>query len=126
MALVTIPNRDKKLIIWNFMEELWENYQNAIENKLETQFKFIDFYNVGLLTRYLEEEGVEASSDKVVVDTLKEYAKKTGYIDIKDNTVRLTKKGLEECHKPKHAWIKIYPTDHITHSVEVGSEVFEI
>ena len=81
------------------MEELWENYQNALENNLETQFKFMDFYNVGLLTRYLKEEGVE-----VVVDTLKEYAKKTGYIDIENNTVRLTKKGLDECQKPKHAW----------------------
>ena len=59
----------------------------------------MDFYNVGLLTRYLKEEGVE-----VVVDTLKEYAKKTGYIDIENNTVRLTKKGLDECQKPKHAW----------------------
>jgi hypothetical protein len=104
MALVIVSNRDKKLIIWNFMEELWENYQNAIENKLDTQFIFMDFYNVGLLTRYLKEEGVESSPDKVVEDTLKEYAKKTGYIDIKDNTVRLTKKGLDECQKPKHDW----------------------
>jgi hypothetical protein len=104
MALLIVSNRDKKLIIWNFMEELWENYQNAIENKLDTQFKFMDFYNVGLLTQYLKEEGVEASPDKVVVDTLKEYAKKTGYIDIKDNTVMLTKKGLDECQKPKHDW----------------------
>jgi hypothetical protein len=104
MALLIVSNRDKKLIIWNFMEELWENYKNAIENKLDTQFKFLDFYNIGLLTQYLKEEGVETSPDKVVVDTLKEYAKKTGYIDIKDNTVRLTKKGLDECHKPKHDW----------------------
>jgi hypothetical protein len=104
MALLIVSNRDKKLIIWNFMEELWENYQNAIEIKLDTQFKFMDFYNVGLLTLYLKEEGVEASPDKVVVDTLKEYAKKTGYIDIKDNTVMLTKKGLDECQKPKHDW----------------------
>jgi hypothetical protein len=104
MALLIVSNRDKKLIIWNFMEELWENYQNAIENKLDTQFKFMDFYNIGLLTRYLKEEGVETSPDKVVVDTLKEYAKKTGYIDIIDNTVRLTKKGLDECQKPKHDW----------------------
>jgi hypothetical protein len=104
MALLIVSNRDKKLIIWNFMEELWENYQNAIENKLDTQFKFMDFYNVGLLTRYLKEEGVETLSDKVVVDTLKEYAKKTGYIDIKHDTVRLTKKGLDECQKPKHDW----------------------
>jgi len=87
MALLIVSNRDKKLIIWNFMEELWENYQNAIENKLDTQFKFLDFYNIGLLTQYLKEEGVETSPDKVVVDTLKEYAKKTGYIDIKDSTV---------------------------------------
>ena len=86
------------------MEELWENYQNAIENKLDTQFKFMDFYNVGLLTRYLEEEGVEALPDKVVVDILKEYATKTGYIDINGNKVRLTKKGLDECKKPKHDW----------------------
>ena len=99
-----VSNRDKKLIIWNFMEELWENYQNAIENKLDTQFKFMDFYNVGLLAQYLKEEGVESSPDKVAVDTLKEYAKKTGYIDIKDNTVRLTKKGVDECQKPKHDW----------------------
>jgi len=104
MALLIVSNRDKKLIIWNFMEELWENYQNAIENKLDTQFKFMDFYNVGLLTQYLKEEGVEKSPDKIVVDTLKEYAKKTGYIDINDNTVRLTKKGLDECQKAKHDW----------------------
>ena len=104
MALLIVSNRDKKLIIWNFMEELWENYQNAVENKLDTQFKFLDFYNIGLLTQYLKEEGVETSPDKVVVNTLKEYAKKTGYIDIKDNTVKLTKKGLDECQKPKHDW----------------------
>ena len=104
MALVIVSNRDKKLIIWNFMEELWENYQNAIENKLDTQFNLMDFYNVGLLTRYLKEEGVETSPEVVVVDTLKEYAKKTGYIDIKDNTVMLTKKGLDECQKSKHDW----------------------
>lgn len=62
MALVTVSNRDQKLIIWNFMEELWENYQNAIENKLDTQFKLMDFYNVGLLIQYLKEEGVEIIS----------------------------------------------------------------
>ena len=104
MALVTISNRDKKLIIWNFMEELWENYQNALENKLDTRFKFMDFYNVGLLTRYLKEEGVETSSDEVVVNTLKEYARKTGFIEIKNNMVKLTKKGLVESQKPKHEW----------------------
>ena len=104
MFSVTVPNRDKKLIIWNFMEELWENHQNAVENKLDTQFKFMDFYNVGLLSQYLRETGVEGLPDKIVVDTLKEYANETGYIKIKGNTVELTKKGFIECEKPKHEW----------------------
>ena len=86
------------------MEELWENHQNAVENKLDTQFKFMDFYNVGLLSQYLRETGVEGLPDKIVVDTLKEYANETGYIKIKGNTVELTKKGFIECEKPKHEW----------------------
>ncbi len=104
MALVPVSNRDQKLIIWNFMEELWGNYQNALGNKLDTQFKFMDFYNVGLLSQYLRETGVDGLPDKIVVDTLKEYANETGYIKIKRNMVKLTKKGLIECQKPKHEW----------------------
>jgi hypothetical protein len=70
----------------------------------DTRFKFMDFYNFSLLTQYLKEEGVESSPDKVVVDTLKEYAKKTGYIEVKDNTAWLTKKGLDECQRANHSW----------------------
>jgi len=92
MALVTVSNRDKKMTIWNFMEVLWENYQNAIENKLNAQFKFMDFYNVGLLSQYLSETGVEGLPDKIVVDILKDYAKNSGYIKIKGNVVSLLKK----------------------------------
>jgi hypothetical protein len=44
MALLPVSNRDKKLIIWNFMEELWENNQNAVENKLDTHFKFMGIF----------------------------------------------------------------------------------
>ena len=104
MASVTAPNRDKKLIIWNFMEELCENHQNAVENKLDTEFKIMDFYNIGLLSQYLKETGVDGLPDKIVGDTLKEYANETGNIKIKGNTVELTKKGLIECQKPKHEW----------------------
>ena len=86
------------------MEDLWENHQNAVENKLDTQFKFMDFYNVGVLSQYLRETGVDGLPDKIVVDTLKEYANETGYIKIKGNTVELTKRGLIECEKPKHEW----------------------
>ncbi len=83
MALVTVSNRDRKMIIWNFMEELWENYQNAIENNLPTSFKIENFYDLGLLGEYLTEIGVRGSSDKIVLDTLKVYAKETGYIKIR-------------------------------------------
>ena len=37
-------------------------------------------------------------------DNLKEYGNETGNIEIKDNMVKLTKKGLIECQKPKHEW----------------------
>ena len=104
MFSVRAPNRDKKLIIWNFMEELWENHQNAVENKLDTQFKFMDFYNVGLLSQFLSKSGVDGSPGEIVTDTLKEYARETGYITITGNLVKFTKKGLIECQKPKHEW----------------------
>ena len=64
----------------------------------------MDFYNVGVLSQYLRETGVDGLPDKIVVDTLKEYANETGYIKIKGNTVELTKRGLIECEKPKHEW----------------------
>ena len=104
MDSVTVPNRDKKIIIWNFMEELWENHQNAIKDKLDTEFKFMNFDNVGLLSQYLKKTGVEGLPEKIVADTLKEYGNETGNIEIKDNMVMLTKKGLIECQKPKHEW----------------------
>ncbi len=49
MELVNISEDDKKTIIWSFMEELWENYVNAIENNLPTQLNFMDFFNFGVL-----------------------------------------------------------------------------
>ena len=104
MDSATVADRDKKIIIWNFMEELWENHQYAVKDKLDTEFKLMDFYNVGLLSQYLKKIGVEGFSDKIVADTLKEYGNETGNIEIKDNMVMFTKKGLIECQKPKHEW----------------------
>lgn len=43
MALVSVSEEDKKKIIWNFMEELVENYQNAIENSLPANSNYLDF-----------------------------------------------------------------------------------
>ena len=39
-----------------------------------------------------------------MADILKEYGNETGNIEIKDNRVKLTKKGLIECQKPNLEW----------------------
>lgn len=96
MALVGISERQKRVIIWNFMEELLENYQNANENKLSTVFNFTDFFNFGLLSNGFSE------NEKIAV--IIEYAKKKGYIKIKGDTVTLTNKGIREARKPIHNW----------------------
>lgn len=96
LALAKISESDKKTIIWNFMEELWENYLNALENNLPTKFNFMDFFNFGILKDGFSE------NDKISV--IKQYAKEKGYIKITDTEVSVTKKGLEEFQKDTHDW----------------------
>jgi len=78
------------------MEELAENYQNAKENNLPTSFNFANFFNFGVLSNDFSEK------DKVAV--IEQYAKNSGYIQIKGNVVTLTKKGIREMDKTKHNW----------------------
>ncbi len=76
--MVTISNRDKNMIIWNFMEELCDKDQNTSENNLPTDFKLKDFYNMYLLSKYLLRIGVsvdKSASDSLVLDTLKKLQK---------------------------------------------------
>jgi hypothetical protein len=96
LTLSKISESDKKTIIWNFMEELWENYLNALENNLPTKFNFIDFFNFGILKDGFSE------NDKISV--IKQYAKEKGYIKITGTKVSVTKKGLEEFQKDTHNW----------------------
>jgi hypothetical protein len=96
LALAKISESDKKTIIWNFMEELWENYLNALENNLPTKFNFMDFFNFGILKDGFSED------DKISV--IKQYAKEKGYIKITGTEVSVTKKGLEEFQKDTHDW----------------------
>ena len=96
LALAKISESDKKTIIWNFMEELWENYLNALENNLPTKLNFMDFFNFGILKDGFSE------NDKISV--IKQYAKEKGYIKITGTEVSVTKKGLEEFQKDTHDW----------------------
>ena len=73
------------------MEELWENYQNALENNLRTKFNFMDFFNFGILKDWFSED------DKISI--IKEYAKEKGYIKIIGTEVSVTNKGLKEFQK---------------------------
>ena len=96
MALAKVSEYDRKTIIWNFMEELWENHVNATENNLPTKFNLLDFFNFGVLRDGFTE------NDKISV--LKEYAKKKGFVKIKGTEVQITMKGLKEFQKDIHNW----------------------
>jgi hypothetical protein len=96
LALAKISEDDKKTIIWNFMEELWENYLNARENKLPTKFEFMNFFNFATLRDGFSE------NDKIYV--IRQYAKEKGYIEISGTQVSITKKGLKEFQKEIHNW----------------------
>ena len=78
------------------MEELWENYLNAVENNLPTTFKFLNFFNFSTLRDGFSED------EKIYV--IKQYAKEKGYIKISGTQVSITKKGLKEFQKATHEW----------------------
>lgn len=78
------------------MEELWENYVNAMENNLTTKFNLLDFFSFGVLRDGFTE------NDKISV--INEYAKKKGFVKIKGTEVQITKKGLKEFQKDIHNW----------------------
>ena len=78
------------------MEELWENYLNALENNLPTSFNMLDFFNFGTLKDGFTE------NDKLNV--IKQYARDSGYIKIIGTEVSITKKGLNEFQKDIHHW----------------------
>lgn len=78
------------------MEELWENYLNALENNLPTKFNLLDFFNFGTLKDGFTE------NDKLYV--IKQYSRESGYIKISGTEVSVTKKGLKEFQKDIHDW----------------------
>ena len=78
------------------MEELWENYLNALENNLPTKFNLLDFFNFGTLR-----DGFTENDELYII---KQYARESGYIKINGTKVSVTKKGLKEFQKDIHDW----------------------
>lgn len=104
MASITVPVRDKKMIIWNFMEELWRKYQDATNDGRQPVFHLNEFRDFDMFEKYLPIVGVKGSeTDGVILDTLIEYEQR-GFYRIENNIVGLTERGLAECRKPVHDW----------------------
>ncbi len=104
MASITVPVRDKKMIIWNFMEELWRKYQEATNDGRQPAFHLNEFKDFDMFEKYLPIVGIkESKTDSVILDTLLKY-KQRGYYRIENNIVSLTERGLAECRKPIHDW----------------------
>lgn len=107
MAVMTISNRDAKLIIWNFMEELVNKNKSSpdIVNP-RSGFDLKDFQCMNVFINYLYRIGIaDSNGSTTVLDTLKKYAKEKGLVEIQGGTIRLTEKGLiqykksiTECH----------------------------
>src|SRR5262249_53889426 len=95
-----ITDRDKKMIIWNFMGELWDKNQRIVEKNIRSDYHIKDFRSMNIFINYLYKIGVGNSKDgAVVLETLKKYAQDKGLIEIEDDTIRLTETGLHEFQK---------------------------
>lgn len=104
MEATTPPNRDKKMIIWNFMDELSRKHKDAINDGLRPAFNLADFEKINLFERYVSRAGVIGSnSDSVILDALLEYELR-GYYKIENDIVNLTESGIAKCHDPIHDW----------------------
>jgi hypothetical protein len=105
--MVTISERDKKMLICNFMEELYDKYQSATRNGLQTEFNIKDFYSISLFNKYLSNIGLRASPigiEALVLDTLRKYAEEKGFLEIEGEIVRMTKKALLETSNLSRDW----------------------
>jgi len=104
MASNNPPIRDKKMMIWNFMEELCRRGQNAINEGRRPSFLLSDFDYISLFERYLSKEGlISSNTDSVILDTLLEYEKR-GHFKIENDTVTLTQDGIAACRNQVHDW----------------------
>jgi hypothetical protein len=104
MASITVPIRDKKMIIWNFTEELWRKHQEATNDGRQPTFHLNEFRYIDVFEKYLPRVGIkESKTESIILSTLLEYEQK-GYYRIEKNLVSLTEKGLAKCRKSVHDW----------------------
>ena len=89
-------NRDKKFLIWNFKQELLEKYYEVSKRKGPTVFSLRDFRSARLPGLF--------PYNQFVLETLRKYERKKGFLHIQGETVTLTKDGLMQSQKLRHDW----------------------
>lgn len=88
--------RNKKFLIWNFMEELCDKYEEARSKDLPTVFKLQDFKSINL--------PIFSQNKNFIFDILKEYERAKGFIKINRDNVVATTKGLVRINLAQHDW----------------------
>jgi hypothetical protein len=92
----TGSDRDKKILIWNFMEELLNKYDKASRSGGSTLFKIRDFETTKLPIFNMDEP--------FIFEALKEYERCRGFIRIHDGFVALTSKGVSHAKEDRKDW----------------------
>ncbi|MGB5091072.1 MAG: CBS domain-containing protein [Nitrososphaeraceae archaeon] len=88
--------RNKKFLIWNFMKELFDMYDQACRRGSPTVFKIRDFKSTTL--------PIFTLGERFIFETLKEYEKAKGFIRIHDGFVALTSKGVSQAKEGRKDW----------------------
>lgn len=91
-----ISIRNKKFLIWNFMDELCDKYKVARSNHVPTVFNIQDFKSFNL--------PIFSQNKSFIFETLKEYERAKGFIKINDYNVAATTKGLLRLKLAQHDW----------------------
>ena len=76
--------------------ELLSKYHTALRKTVSTAFAIRDFESTKL--------PIFALDDQFILETLREYEHKKGFIELHDDTVTLTNKGLIHAQKIRHDW----------------------
>jgi hypothetical protein len=91
-----IPNRDKKILIWNFMEELVNKHQAALTTNYWPVFEIQSFESIRL--------PILEQTNQFILRTLHEYEDRKGFFQIQGESVSLTEKGLVNIKNLRHDW----------------------
>lgn len=91
-----MSGRNKKFLIWNFMNELCDKYKEARSKHVPIVFKIQDFKSFNL--------PIFSQDKSFIIETLKEYEQAKGFIKINGDDVAPTIKGLFRSKLARHDW----------------------